>query len=176
MNPNFPMTHWALGRSLFYARQHDAALDHFRKAVALDPNSPNFHYWLAIVYEFLGRYGEAIPQFERTDVLNGMNASEASTRVAELRKALATSGEKGYWREWIALRMRDREKSPQAYAYNIGYDYVHVGDNASAVAWLETCLQEKTCSPVNVRSDPGLDILRSDPRYQSLLSGMSLLQ
>src|SRR5215472_13244872 len=176
MNPNLPITHWALGRSLFYSREYDAALVHFRKAVELDPKSPFFHYWLAVVYEFLGRYREAILDFERGDLLSGMRPAEASARVDGLRKALGTSSEKGYWREWITLRKKDRERSPHAYAYNIGYDYVHVGDNASAVAWLETCLQEKTCSPVNVRSDPGLDGLRSDPRYQSFLSRMGLLQ
>ncbi len=176
MNPNFPITHWALGRSLFYAHQYEAALGHLRKAVELNPNAPNFHYWLGVVYEFSGRYREAIPQFERTDLLNGMSPAEASTRAAALRKALTGSGERAYWREWVALRMKDREKSPHAYAYNIAYDYAHLGDTASAVAWLETCLQEKSCTPSVVRGDPGLDGLRSDPPFQSLLTQMNSLQ
>lgn len=173
MDPNFPVTHWVLGRSLFYARQYDSALLHLRKAIELNPNAPRFHRWLAIVQEFLGRYREAIAEFESTDLLNGMSPAEASARAAALRKALSSSGEQGYWREWIALRMKDREKSPDLYAYNIAYDYAHLGDNAKAVAWLETCLQEKSCPPLDVRTDPGLDGLRSDPRYQSLLARMS---
>ena len=180
MNPNFPLTHWALGRSLLYARQYDAALAHLRRAVELeanDPaNAPASHRWLAIVYESLGRYREAIPEFERTDVLNGTSRAEASTRAAALRKALAARGEKGYWQEWIALRMKDREKSPHAYAFAMAYNYVHLGDNTKAVAWLETCFQEKTCNLTFVRADPGLDPLRSDPGYQSLLARMGLRQ
>ena len=176
MNPNFAQTHWSLGRSLYYARQYDAALRHLRRAIELNPNDPASHRWLAVVREFLGRYGEAIPEFERTDLLNGLSPAEASTRAAALRKALASSGEQGYLREWIALRMKDREKSPRAYAYNIAYDYARLGDNTSAVAWLETCIQEKSCILSFVRGDPGLDGLRSDPRYKSLLGRMSLLQ
>jgi TolB-like protein/DNA-binding winged helix-turn-helix (wHTH) protein/Flp pilus assembly protein TadD len=174
MDPNFPVTHWALGRSLFYARQYDSALSHLRKATELNTNEPGFHRWRAVVYEFLGRYQEAIPEFGRTDLLNGMDPVEASARAAALRKALATSGERGYWRKWIALRMKDRKKSPHVYAYNIAYDYAHLGDNAKAVAWLETCLSEKSCAPIDVRTDPGLDGLRSDPRFQSALGRMSL--
>jgi TolB-like protein/Tfp pilus assembly protein PilF len=171
MDPNFPMTHWALGRSLFYGRHYEASLSHFRRATELNPDAAGFHYWLAATLEFLGRYREAIAEFDRADVLDGMNAGEASARAAALRRAFSASGEQGYWRTWIALRMKDREKSPHTYAYNIAYDYAHVGDNASAVAWLETCFQEKTCDPVFMRN-PGLDALRSDPRYESLLARM----
>jgi TolB-like protein/DNA-binding winged helix-turn-helix (wHTH) protein/Tfp pilus assembly protein PilF len=174
MNPNFPMTHRFLGRSLYYARQYDAALSHLRRAIELSPefshNNAGSHRWLGIVYETLRKYREAIGEFESRDVLNGMSPSEASGRAAALRNALSASGERGYWREWIALRMKDREKSPHAYAFEIAYNYGHLGDNAKAVAWLETCLQEKTCNLTFVRADPGLDALRSDTRYQSLLA------
>ena len=163
-------------RQEFDARQYDAASSHLRKAIELDPGTAGNHRWLAMVYESLGRYREAIPEFERTDLLNGMSAAEASARAAALRKALTRSGEKGYWREWIALRMKDREKSPHAYAFAMAYDYAYLGDNASAVTWLETCLQEKTCNLTFVRADPGLDALRSDPRYQSLVARMTLPQ
>jgi tetratricopeptide (TPR) repeat protein len=176
MDPSFPTTHWVLGRSLFFAREYEAALSHLRTATELKPNDPASHRWRAIVCEFLGRFREAIPEFERTDVLNGMSPSEASGRAAALRNALSASGEQGYWREWIALRLKDREKSPHGYAYLIAYDYAHLGNTASAVAWLETCLEEKSCNPVFVRGDPGLDALRSDPRYKSLLARMSFPQ
>ncbi len=174
MDPNFPVTHWALGRSLFYARQYNSSLSHLRKSVELDASNAASHRWLAIVYEFLGKYREAIPEFQRTDLLNGMDSVEASARAAALKRALATSSERGYWREWITLRMKDREKSPHAYAFNIAYDYTHLGDNASAIAWLETCFQEKSCVPINVQTDPGLDGLRSDPRFQLLLNRANL--
>jgi tetratricopeptide (TPR) repeat protein len=176
MNPNFPMTHWFLGRSLYYARQYDAAVSHLRKAVELSPDTAGSHRLLGIVYETLWKYREAIGEFERMDVLNGMSPAEASARAAALRKALAISGEKGYWRESIALTTKAREKSPHAYAFTIAYNYAHLGDNAKAVAWLETCLQEKTCPLTLVRADPGLDRLRSDPHYQSLLRRISLSQ
>lgn len=174
MDPNFPVTRWALGRSLFYAGQYDSSLSHLHKAVELNPYYPPYRRWLAIVCEFLKKYPEAIAEFQKTELLNGMHPAEASARAAALRKAFSTSGERGYWREWIALRMKDREKSPHLYAYNIAYDYAHLGENAKALDWLETCLQEKGCTPLEVSTDPGLDGLRSNLRFQSLLARMKL--
>lgn len=169
MDPNFPLTHWALGRSLFYARQYDAALAHLQKAVETSPNFPGSHYWLAVVEEYLGKCGQAIAEFQKADILWGMNPAEASARASALGNALSRNGENGYWREWIALHMKDRKKAPHAYAYKIAYDYTQLKENAKAIGWLETCHREGTCGTLDIRFDPGLDSLRSDPRFPSLL-------
>lgn len=174
MNPSFPITHFALGQASFYERNYDKSLRHLRVAIQLNPHDPAFHYWLAVVDEFLGRYSEAIPEFQKSDLLSGSSSQDESVRTAALRRALVASGESGYWREWIALRLQDRSKSPRMFAYKLAYDYAHLGEKDKAFEWLEACHREGTCGVLDIRFDPGLDSLRSDPRFPALLQQWEL--
>jgi TolB-like protein/DNA-binding winged helix-turn-helix (wHTH) protein/Tfp pilus assembly protein PilF len=174
MDPSFPPTHFGLGVLYFYTRSFDSALHQFRAAIELNPHDAAFHYRLAVLEEFLGKYPEAIPEFQKAELIRGGNPKEVSARMAALRHALAASGESGYWREWVTLRIKDREKSPHAYAYNIAYDYAHLGEKDEVFKWFEICHREGTCGVEAIRFDPGLDPVRSDPRFPLLLQRWGL--
>jgi eukaryotic-like serine/threonine-protein kinase len=171
-DPGFPMTHFDLGVAFYYQRRYDQALLEFRKAVELEPDSPDFHWRLAVLYEFLGKYNTAIPEFEKSEVLEGAPPVQARTRSAELRRALAVSGSRGYWEKWVEIRLSLRKKSPRLrayYAYNLAYDYAQLGRKTAALKWVERCVQEKACAAGKLLGDPGLDSLRPDPRFQALV-------
>jgi hypothetical protein len=52
--------------------------------------------------------------------------------------------------------------------------YVALNDKDSAFHWLDRARQAHTWNLMYVRVDPRIDSLRSDPRFESLLSSMGL--
>jgi len=56
---------WFVGNSLLHQRRVDDAIDHFQKAVALEPESTSFHVGLGVAYCKAGRVDEAIKQFQK---------------------------------------------------------------------------------------------------------------
>lgn len=173
MDSNYPTAYLDLGIAYYYTRRFDRSLHYLRRAVELDSQGAVYHWWLAVLYEYLGKYREAIAEFQRSELLGGTNPGEASARSDALRKALSRPGEKGYWQEWIALRMSDRAKSPHLYAYNLAYDYAHLGETAEAVRWLQRCYDEGTCTAAEIASDPGLDAIRTKAGYREFLRHLS---
>ncbi len=44
-----------------------------------------------------------------------------------------------------------------------------IGETEEAMAWLERAYEERDPQLLAVKTDPGMDPLRSDPRFQDLL-------
>jgi hypothetical protein len=49
------------------------------------------------------------------------------------------------------------------------------GDADRAIALLEIALEKQQIQPVMVRSDPDLDFIRKDPRFEALLGKNSII-
>ncbi len=60
--------------------------------------------------------------------------------------------------------------------YHIAVIYAGLGQKDQALAWLEKAYAERDGSLVLLRVDPGLDSLRSDPRYADLVRRVGLPQ
>jgi adenylate cyclase len=63
LDPNLPHAHASLGAVLAYQRQHDAAVEEFEKALALNPNFTDWRAAIALVYA--GEPARAIDVLER---------------------------------------------------------------------------------------------------------------
>ena len=57
--------HWALGRTLFFSREHDAAIANFTAAIQCSPSFAPAHYMLGWVFAFVGRHEEALPCLDK---------------------------------------------------------------------------------------------------------------
>jgi hypothetical protein len=68
------------------------------------------------------------------------------------------------------MTQRSRVLSP----WDIGAVYAFLGEKDQAFEWLEKAYQERTSRPPWIKVDPRFDPLRSDPRFQDLLSRMNL--
>jgi len=55
----------ALGMVFYSMRQHDRAIEEFRKVLDVEPNFPLTSFGLARAYEAKGMYAEAIAEFQR---------------------------------------------------------------------------------------------------------------
>ena len=58
---------------------------------------------------------------------------------------------------------------------NVALVYAALGEKGKAFEWLEKSFQDHSvCSALSVKSFPGFDPLRSDPRFADLLHRMNL--
>jgi tetratricopeptide (TPR) repeat protein len=154
----------ALGTLLFYSRQYDESLRYSRRAVELDPESPLMLLNLGMVYEQKGMYDEAIDAYQRTKKLNGVSDTD---RMAAIAHALAASGQKAEAKKMLA-EVLERSKPDSHASYNLALIYTALGETDQAFDWLNKAAATHSLRLIDIRYDPQLDLLRSDPRFNYL--------
>jgi tetratricopeptide (TPR) repeat protein len=157
-----------LGRRFYLARQYDRAIEQCRKTIDMDPSFLPAHLHLGLGYEQKKMYKEAIAEFQ-----TAISLSDGSPiYVAAVGHAYATEGRKSE-----ALKVLDqlKELSKRRYvsAYWIAQIYAALGEKEQAFEWLRKAYEERSVWMVYLKVDPGLDPLRSDPRFQELVRRMN---
>ena len=151
------------GRVLYRARRFDEAIAHLKDAIELEPRTPGSYHRLADVYEEMGRYDEALDLHRKEDTLLGRpaGAGPAIARIyarmgkpTEARRILRAQGT-GKW-SWFESAMV----------------YAALGDKDDAFQSLSRMFEGR--EGLNyVKTDPRLDSLHADPRWQLLLRRMN---
>jgi serine/threonine-protein kinase len=160
-----------LGLVLLHARRYDKAIEQGRRSLELDPNSASAHGFLASAYELKGMEKEAAE--ETIKVLTAMGETALSSQFKQIYNA------RGYW---VARRVLDQHtvedelKKLQPNSWTIAYTYARLGEKDKAFEWLEKAYEERNGSMLQLRSDPDVDSLRDDPRFQALLRRMNFPQ
>jgi len=157
----------AAGWPFYLARQYDQAIEQYQRTLQMDANFPPTYHDLGRAYLYKGMFEEAIRVHLKLDRLSGGHP----TARAELAHTFALAGKKSaalkILKELIQLSKR-RYVSP----YDIARIYVAVGEKDQAFAWLDTAYKEKNNSLIDLKVDPDLDPVRSEPRFQELIRRM----
>jgi serine/threonine-protein kinase len=150
-----------LGRVLYYARQHDQAIEQYQKALDLNANDSQTHWYVGVTYVVKGRFSEGLAHFEKAMALD-----DDRFRLSWLGCAYAMSGQRSEARKVI-----DEMKSEQGYVapYQIALVHVALGEKDASFRLLEKDYQERNEVLVWARVDPLLDGLRADPRFADLM-------
>jgi serine/threonine protein kinase/tetratricopeptide (TPR) repeat protein len=159
----------AIGWACYVARRYDDAIEQFRRTVELEPNYPMTRWFLGLVLRKIGRHADAIAEGEKGVKLSGgsplMNASLAQT--------LATAGKREE-----AVRILDEltslAKQKYVSSYFLAGIHVGLGDHDRALEYLEKAYDEHSHWLLYLHLDPGMDPLRSHPRFQDLLRRIGL--
>jgi len=161
------MTGWWL----YFAHRYDEAITQLGKCLDLDPNYPICHWLMGQVYAQQGRFAEAIAA--ETKVLK--IDPRWSWASADMARAYVLSG-----RRAEAQRMLDEllERSKGSYVtkYSLARLYAALGDKNRALDELEQSFAERSFFFNFFRSDPEMDSLRSEPRFQELVRRMNFPQ
>lgn len=151
--------HNNLAGILVLARQYDKAEAASRRALTIDPNRPNTQYVLGQSLLLQHRHDEALAAFDRESV--------HWQRLTGRALAFAMSGKTALAKAELAEMQRTEHDS-------MSYQYAEIqatlGNRDESLRWLETA--RRIHDPglmTNVFSDPFLDPLRDDPRFNKLL-------
>jgi TolB-like protein/DNA-binding winged helix-turn-helix (wHTH) protein len=153
----------------FDLRDYPRLIEASKRALLFDPNDWFQHYSLGVGYEGMGRLQEAIPEYQKAIQLSG----DPRTVVA-LAHAYSVVGRKADADKMLRdLEGESRGASPSS--YTMATIYATLRQNDKAFQFLERAYSERSLEiPSSLRSDPLLDSLRPDPRFQDLLRRMGL--
>ena len=151
------------GEILIHARQYGLAIETLQKTLEFNPDFGIAHGLLAMAYELSGKYSEAITEYERARVL------EDDLYYAGIAHAYAAWGKRA---EALAALGKLEATARKKYVSQLSFVIVYAGlkDNNKAFSCLKQTLQNREASvPLLRNTDPRLDGLRKDPRFEPLL-------
>ena len=159
----------AIGWAFYMARRFDEAIEQLEKTVELDPNYPVTYWILCLLHRKMGRYDLAIAEGEKGVTLSGGSI----LMRAALAQTLATAGRK---KEAIQILDELTTLSKQKYVAPYFLAGIHIGldETDRAMECLETSFNEHSHWLIYLHLDPGMDALRSSPRFQDLLRRIGL--
>ncbi len=169
LDPLSSIIRTGLGDVLYYAREYQKSVFHYKMAIELDPRFDGAHTDMARSLEALGRFDEARAAYEEGRRLAGgiagpsfglAHLEAAAGNVVEARRILA---------ELTAAR-----ETRVVSAWGIAALHAALGDVDEAYQWLETAITEKASGLMWLRMHPRLDPIRPDPRYWPMVERVGL--
>jgi TolB-like protein/tetratricopeptide (TPR) repeat protein len=158
LDPLNPLSHRALGDTLRYARHYDEAIAAYQASIAVDPEHSAETYALrGLSYYLAGNLSlaqsscEARPEYFRSQVCQAIiydRLGRHGDATAEVAKIVQSAGE--------------------AAAYQYTEIHTQWGDRKAALDWLEKAMRLRDPGLVYTKSDPLLDPLRKEPRFQAI--------
>jgi eukaryotic-like serine/threonine-protein kinase len=163
----------------YFARQFDRAEKQAKTALELDPNFYSAHSWLADVYQATNAYEAAFQERDKMASLAGNE--EMRSRIAVLRQAYRAGGPKEMYREQVKQLQKAGGSSflpivTGPAQWGLAIAYAHLGENDGAFEQLERRYRDRGFEMLTLKTNPDLDPLRSDPRFQDLVRRVGLPQ
>ena len=159
----------AIGWAFYMARQYDDAIEQLRRTVELDPNYPVTYWVLGLLLRKMGRYEPAIAEGEKAVNLSG----GSPLMRAALAQTLGAAGMKNKAIE-ILGDLTTLAKQKYIAPYFLAGIHVGLGEDDRAIEYLEKSYEEHSHWLIYLHMDPGMDALRSSPRFQDLLRRVGL--
>ena len=156
--------------ALILARQYERAIDYLLKQIDIEPDSWLLRYRLGLAYEQNGDLSSAIDEFRKARSQNHIPLTSAF-----LGHAYGLYGMRDQAQEMIDELA---EMSNQYYVSPFYRALVYLGLERMDMVfdWLNKSYEDRAEGMASLMVNPRLDRLRSDPRFQSLLSRVGLPQ
>jgi TolB-like protein/tetratricopeptide (TPR) repeat protein len=157
LDPLARNTRSALGRVLYSARRYEEALSAYAEAISLDPD-----YQASYGHRGLSFYGLG-------DLEHARATCETKPDYWVSQQCLALVYEKlGRHADAEAALSKLKVAQGDSSAYQYATIYAQWGDRAKALEWLETAWRLRDPGLDNLKTDPLLDPLRHEPRFQAI--------
>lgn len=152
-----------LGEDYYFSRRYPAAVAAAREAVNMDPNYWFAHVSLGRAYLRSGKNKEAIAELETASRLQPDNPDGQSS----LGNAFGVAGMRSQARAVLG-KLQTLSKTRYVAPYQLAVIYAGLGDKDRSLELLEQDRHEHSMFVTWLKTDPALDDLRSDPRFDSL--------
>jgi len=157
LDPLNLLSHRALGDALWFARRYNEAIAAYQDAIAADPGPPEPYARRGLAYYALGSDQKA------------RSSCEMKSDHWESWLCLAVTFDKlGQRHESDAQIKRLADWHGDALAYQFAEIYAQRGDREKALEWLDTAMRLRDSGFRRLKTDPLLDPLRKEPRFQAI--------
>jgi tetratricopeptide (TPR) repeat protein len=151
-----------LGNMYESAGLHSEAIKAFEQAIGLSPCKEAYHFHLGMALACQMHYDQAIQALQESLTLNPNFVLAHCALAANYRRI----GNDAAVQEHIAIARPSMETEKE---YNRACFESISGDADQAFALLETALEKEQCQTAMLRSDPDLDFIRNDERFEAIL-------
>jgi tetratricopeptide (TPR) repeat protein len=124
------------------------------------------HFFLGLIRVAQAQYDMAIPELEKAAA-----ATNNGGALAGLAYGNAMAGKKDKARELLE-RLNAGRQSGLIVPYRVAAVHLALGENDRAIEWLQRSYAERDNWMTQLKVDPVMDPLRSDPRFQALMRKM----
>lgn len=186
-------------------RRYDEAETHLKRAVEIEPLSPNYNADLCELYYFTNRTGDAFAQCRKTQQINPdfsynhalkyiyINQKRYDEAAQEFVEDSVRHGEneaqaknaawyraykKDGFRGWIQTEINtvEHRSDTQLHTYNLSINYALLGDREKTLELLENCFAGHNFMLPFVNARPEFAFLRDDERFRNLMRRVGLNQ
>jgi serine/threonine protein kinase/tetratricopeptide (TPR) repeat protein len=151
---------------LMYARQLDRAVEQAKKTYDLDPTFFGGQNWLCHTYDARGMYAESLAISEKTIGTSFPLLSATSYAYAKTGRRREA--------EAVINQLEELEKTRYIINYWVAVTYAALGEKDAAFAELEKAYQARDWFLPRIKTDPFMDPLRDDPRFNDLIRRIGL--
>ena len=163
LDPLSVTAHYYLGIHAYYAGHLDEAEAAVKKSLELNPEYPAAHLFLGQVYLAKSQTEKALTEIQLEP--------EPLWRDYGLALAYHAAGKK---QEADAVLAEYVEKRRIGSAFQIAEIYAYRGETDKAFEWLEIAYNQRDGGLAEMKADPMLRTLHSDPRWKAFLQKMKL--
>lgn len=157
-----------LGWAYYGSGQYDKAIWQHRRVVSIDPHFNMAHWCLGLDYLQKRRYRAAIDSFQKARLLGGPRQA-----IFALGYTYAAMGDKE--RAHHSLKELKRTlKSSYTPPYAFAAIHAGLGEFDAAFECLDHACKAHDVGMIYLSWDPQLDVLRSDPRFETMLKTIGL--
>jgi len=164
LDPLWLMHGVQLGNVYYYQGRYDDAIQEYNKVLGINSHFWPAHGYRAFVYEKQKRFEEADTELRK--VLAEFPHTNARAALGEL---YALQGKKAEARR-ILRELQENSRTQYVSPYWLATVYVALEDKKTALRHLESAFAEHSVWLLDLKVDPRFEALRSDPRFQNLIT------
>src|SRR5450631_1005893 len=168
LDPFSPLFNAARAETFYYSRDYDAAISHALRTLE-QHNFVLVRFWLASAYREKKMYPQAIAEFDQMRKQSG----NAPAMLMAYAHALAVSGDAAGARKALS-ELEQISRSRYVPALYFTAIYTGLGENNTALMWLEKAYAEHNDRLIYNGVEPLADPLRAEPRFRDLLHRVGL--
>lgn len=164
LDPSSLTLNTVIGMPYYYQRMFDEAIEQFRQTLEMDKGFVQSHYYLGAALAQQEKYTEAIESLQRV-----VNTEFYQQTAALLIHAFAHGG----FREKALAhlgQLNDVSQRQYVSPFVLAIAYVGMGDVDRGLDHLENAYEERAAWIPFLNIDPFLETIRSQPRFQELLT------
>jgi TolB-like protein/DNA-binding winged helix-turn-helix (wHTH) protein/Tfp pilus assembly protein PilF len=174
LDPYSPFINNGLARLYYLSRQYEKSIAQCQVGLQISPTYIPARIQLALAYERTGKLNEAIVELQKAaDMIAGASRSgghplDLPVLHALLGHAYAVAGRRQDALDELAKLTASASNRYVPAAY-FAILYMGLGDKNQTFTWLNRGLQERSEHMLYLGTEPLVDPLRSDPRFEELL-------
>lgn len=157
------------GQTLYYVHRYNQAVDQLQSTIQIAPTVWVPYDLLGWCYEVQGKLPESLEQYQEARQIESLMGEP----LGSLGRGYALQGKKAEAMKAIA-KLNELSKRNYTAPFFYAMIYSALGDKDHAMEWLEKAYDDKSWYVALLNVDPKMDSMRSDPRFQKLVSKLKL--